>query len=262
MTAGAVTAGAVVAGAVVVEAAAPEDALLCGRVRLRQPEKGYRAAIDPVLLAAAVNPAENAAVLEVGCGTGAALLCLAVRRPDLRLTGLEKLPQAAALARENVALNGASGRAAVLEGCLLTPPTELTTQVFDHIMMNPPYLAADRASPPPDPWKAAANVEGDARLVDWIGFARARLRPKGVLTLIHRADRLGEIMAALAEGFGGVIVFPLWPRAGQDAKRVIVQATKGVKTPARLAAGLTLHGAAGGYAAAAAAVLNGAALMF
>ena len=242
------------------DAAAAEDALLGGRVRLRQPENGYRAAIDPVLLAAAVEPAQNAHVLEVGCGTGAALLCLAVRRPDLRLTGLEKLPRAAALALENVTLNGASARVAVLEGCLLTPPAELAGRDFDHVMMNPPYLAADRATPPPDPWKAAANVEGDARLVDWIAFARARLRPKGVLTLLHRADRLDEIMTALAGGFGGVTAFPLWPRAGQDAKRVIMQATKGVKTPARLAAGLTLHNEAGGYTAAAAAVLNGAAL--
>lgn len=236
------------------------DALLGGRVRLRQPENGYRAAIDPVLLAAAVEPAQNAAVLEVGCGTGAALLCLAVRRPDLRLTGLEKLPRAAALALENVALNGASGRVEVLDGCLLAPPPELAGRDFDHVMMNPPYLAADRATPPPDPWKAAANVEGDARLADWVGFARGRLRPKGGVTLIHRADRLDEIMTALAGGFGGVTVFPLWPRAGQDAKRVIVQATKGVKTPARLAAGLTLHNEAGDYTAAAAAVLNGGAL--
>lgn len=239
------------------DAAAAEDALLGGRVRLRQPEQGYRAAIDPVLLAAAVNPALGAAVLEVGCGTGAALLCLAVRRPDLRLTGLEKLPPAAALAQKNVALNAAAGRVDVLEGCLLTPPAALAAQTFDHVMMNPPYLAADRATPPPDPWKAAANVEGDARLADWIAFARARLRPRGVLTLIHRADRLDEILAALAGGFGGVVAFPLWPRAGQDAKRVIVQATKGVKTPARLAAGLALHDEAGGYTAAAAAVLNG-----
>lgn len=239
---------------------APEDALLGGRVRLRQPVKGYRAAIDPVLLAAAVNPAQGAAVLEVGCGTGAALLCLAVRRPDLRLTGLEKLPQAAALARENLTLNNLADRVEVLEGCLLAPPVELAAQTFDHVMMNPPYLAADRASPPPDPWKAAANVEGDARLVDWIAFARARLRPKGVLTLIHRADRLDEILAALAGDFGGVTVFALWPRLGQDAKRVIVRATKGVKTPARLAAGLALHDEAGGYTTAATPLLNGAAL--
>lgn len=237
-----------------------EDALLGGRVRLRQPATGYRAAIDPVLLAAAVDPPIGADVLEIGCGSGAALLCLAARRVDVRLTGLEKFPAAAALALENIALNGFNDRAIVAEGDLLRPPPSVAGRNFDHVMMNPPYLAADRATPPPDPWKAAANVEGDAKLIDWIGCAFARLKPKGGLTLIHRADRMDEIMAALAGRFGGVTLFPLWPQPGQCAKRILVAAVKGGKTPARLAPGLALHDAGGGYAPAAQAVLQGGAL--
>jgi tRNA1(Val) A37 N6-methylase TrmN6 len=238
----------------------PEDALLGGRVRLRQPENGYRAAVDPVLLAAAVEPPPGANVLELGCGSGAALLCLAVRRPDLRLVGLEKFPAAAALAQENVALNSAQDRATVVEGDLSAPPPLVAERFFDQVMLNPPYLPADKATPPPDPWKAAANVEGSAKLTDWIDCAHARLRPKGTLTLIHRADRLDEIMAALSGRFGAITLFALWPRTGEAAKRVLISGVKGSKTPGRLAAGLVLHEADGGYTDAAAAVLRGAAL--
>lgn len=237
-----------------------EDALLGGRVRLRQPDSGYRAAIDPVLLAAAVNPPSGAAVLDIGCGSGAALLCLAARRPDLFLTGLEKFPAAAALAQENVALNGAQQRAQVVEGCLLAPPPAVAERRFAAVMMNPPYLAAGAATPPPDPWKAAANVEGAAKLADWAACAHARLIPRGILTLVHRADRLADILAALGGRFGGVVLFPLWPRPGEPAKRILLSAVRDSRQPLRLAAGLVLHDAAGGYTDVAQAVLNGATL--
>ena len=79
---------------------------LGGRVRLYQPVKGYRAGVDPVLLAAAVPARAGDHVLELGCGAGQALLCLAARVPGLRLTGVELQAAYADLARRNGALNG------------------------------------------------------------------------------------------------------------------------------------------------------------
>src|SRR5512139_3877326 len=66
-----------------------DDRLLGGRVRLQQPASGFRAAIDPVLLAAAVPAGEGDIVLDVGCGTGAAALCLATRVEAAHVTGIE-----------------------------------------------------------------------------------------------------------------------------------------------------------------------------
>jgi tRNA1(Val) A37 N6-methylase TrmN6 len=82
------------------------------------------------------------------------------------------------------------------------------------------------------------------------------LRDKGGLTLIHRADRLGDILTALAGRAGGTIVFPLWPGEGKPAKRILLQATKGSAAPLILAHGLVLHRADGRNSEAAEAILR------
>lgn len=239
----------------------PIDTLLDGRVRLHQPESGYRAAIDPVLLAAFTAAVPGDRVLDVGTGTGAAALCLAARVPGATIIGLEKRAEAADFARRNVAVNEVAGRVTILDGDLLDPPPGLAPDFapvgFDRVMMNPPYLRAGAASPPPDPWKAAANVEGEAGLVDWLRFAAAMLKSSGTLTLVHRADRLDEILAALhGARFGSLTLVPLWPKAGEDARRILLSARKGGRSPARLTAGLILHGADGSYTDAAQRILR------
>lgn len=233
-----------------------EDALLDGRVRLRQPVGGYRAAIDPVFLAAAVPAEAGQAVLDVGCGVGAAALCLAHRVPGCRVAGLEVQPALAALARENAALNGLAGRVDVLTGNLLTPPPRLAPGSFHHVLTNPPFLAADHADPPADAGKALANVEGGADLAAWVRFCVNMLRHKGTLTIVHRADRLDELLILLRGRVGGIVVFPLWPKAGRAAKRVLLLARKGVATPLELRPGLVLHAEDGSYTSAADAILR------
>ena len=239
------------------------DLLLGGRLRLRQPDAGYRAAIDPVLLAAFTRAVPGDKVLDIGTGTAAAALCLAARVDGVAIVGLEKLPEAAEIARANVALNAAGDRITVVEGDLLRPPISAVQHLapgsFQRVMMNPPYLKAGTASVPPDPWKAAANVEGEARLGDWVKFAHRMLAARGELTLVHRADRFDDIMAALTPAFGSLVLVPLWPRAGGDARRLLVRAVKGGKSPARLTSGLVLHAeGSGGYSEAAEAILRDA----
>ena len=183
-----------------------EDALLDGRVRLRQRRGGYRAAIDPVLLAAAVPARDGERVLDAGTGTGAAALCLAVRVGGVRVTGLELFGEHVRLARGNVALNELTGRVEIVAGDVANPPAVLAAPPpagrFDHVMANPPHLPAGGARPPPDPGKAAANIEGDADLAAWIRFCLSMARAGGTVTLIHRADRAAEVVAGLADGAG------------------------------------------------------------
>jgi tRNA1(Val) A37 N6-methylase TrmN6 len=237
-----------------------EDTLLGGRVRLRQPLAGYRAAIDPVLLAAAVPIDAADGVLDIGCGAGAAMLCLAARVP-CRVTGIEAQRDLVRLAGDNIVLNDLAGRVSVMAGDLLRPPPRLEPGSFAHIMANPPFLEAGAASPSPDRKKAAATVEGEADLAAWVRFALAMVRPKGSLTFIHRADRMERLLAQLSGRTGEIVVFPLWAGHDKPAKRVIIRARKDVATPTRLTTGLVLHEADGRFTPAADAVLRGGAAL-
>jgi tRNA1(Val) A37 N6-methylase TrmN6 len=236
-----------------------EDALLGGRLRLRQPTSGYRVAIDPVFLAAAVPAGPRDAVLDVGCGVGAAALCLAARVPGCRVTGVEVQRDLVRLAGDNIVLNEFSAQVSVMQGDLLNLPPRLAPGAFDHVMANPPFLEAGSATAPADPGKATANVEGEANLAAWVRVALAMVRAKGSLSFIHRADRLDALLALLAGKAGEITLYPLWPGGGKPAKRVIIRARKQIASPTRLLAGMVLHEEDGRFTAAADAVLRGAA---
>jgi len=240
--------------------------ILGGRVHLIQPIGGYRVAIDPVLMAAAVPAMAGQTVLDAGSGTGAAALCLARRLPDVAVTGLELQAEMAELAGEGAVATGVADRVRFVTGDILEPPVEVPPDGFDHVMANPPYMEAGKGRTPPDPAKMTATVEGPARLADWVSFCVSRAKTRGTVTFVHRADRIEHVLAALAGRVGGLTVFPLWPSgtsggaaggaAGQPARRVLVQGRKGTQTPSAVAAGLVLHGEDGGYTDAAAAVLE------
>ena len=225
------------------EEAVTEDALLDGRIALRQPAAGYRVAIDPVLLAAAIPADESETVLDVGSGVGAAALCLAARVAECRVYGIEIQRDLVRLAAENVMLNGFEGRVDVMMGDLTQAPPRLAAGSFHHVMSNPPYLDADSGNPSPDAAKATATVEAQGDLAEWVDFCVRMARHKGSVTFIHRADRLDELLAHLRGKAGGAIVYPLWPTADRTrpAKRVIVQAIKGSAGPLKLLPGLSLH---------------------
>jgi tRNA1(Val) A37 N6-methylase TrmN6 len=234
-----------------------EDALLGGRVRLRQPIEGARVSIDPVFLAASVPVQPGEVVLDIGCGTGAAMLCVAAREPQCRLTGLERQRELVRIAGDNIILNGMAARASVMVGDLLNPPPRISAGAFDHVIANPPYLNRERANETLNQGRAEATIEGDAELGDWIRFALTMAKPKGTVTLIHRADRIEMVLGHFAGRAGEIVVFPLWPAVGKPASRIIVRARKQVASPARLAVGMVLHEADGRFSQAAEAVLRG-----
>lgn len=218
------------------EDALSRDAFLCGRLHLWQPIKGYRAATDPVLLAAACPAKPGDRVLDLGCGAGAAALCLAARVPGLALAGLELQPAYATLAGRNAAENGIAMQ--VECGDLARMPATLRRD-FDQVIANPPYYPAG-GTPSPNAARARA-LQVETPLGDWVQAAARRLAPGGWLTLICGADGLPEVLAAMGGKLGSASVLPLQPRAGRPALRIVMRARKGGKGAFRLLAPLVLH---------------------
>lgn len=229
-----------------------EDLLLGGQVRIRQPARGYRVNVDTVLLAAAVP--YGARLLEAGCGVGGALLCVARRYPESGFVGVERDPAAAALAAENVELNGA--HAEII--CADILDRDAVGGGFDGVFLNPPFDAPGEGNPPA-PERQAAHV-ADAPLEAWIKALADKLTGGGALTLIHKAEALPLVLAALKGRLGSVAVRPVAPRAEAPAGRILVRALKGGRAPFRVLPALALHDDAGAkYSGAAEAVLRGGA---
>lgn len=233
----------------------PEIHVLNHKVRLLQAENGFRTSLDSVFLGAACMAEAGDRVLDMGCGVGGASFCLLWRVPQTHMTGVDIQQSHIDLARRNIQLNAMEGRAeffcADITGYKSDKP-------FDHVICNPPYLEAGTYTVSSSEERATAlGHEGsELSLKDWLDAGFHNLRSGGSLTMIHRADAVDKIVQGLGRRFGAIEVIPLYPRAGQEAKRVIVRAIKDRKTPARLREGIILHEADGAYTAKADAILR------
>lgn len=236
-----------------------DDAFLGGRLRLLQPKKGHRAGSDAVFLAAATPARPGESVLDAGAGNGAAGLCLLARVPDLRLTAVDVDAASCALARENAARNGFTDRADSIVTDVTADadrwPPELRARRYDQLIANPPFHAAGTVRHPDTDRRRAYQME-EGGLARWIWFLTAMAAPRAWLTVIHRAEALPELLGLLEGRFGDLAVFPLIPREGRAAIRVIVGGRRGGGSPTRHCAGLVLHDEGGRYTREAEAILR------
>jgi tRNA1(Val) A37 N6-methylase TrmN6 len=238
-----------------------EDAVLGGRLVLRQPRRGHRVGHDAILLAAAVTAHPGDQAVDLGAGVGAAGLALARRIEGLAVTLVEIDPALEALAAANAARNGLAARVRSVCIDVTGPAASLTAAglaagMATHVLMNPPFNAPQH-NPSPDPARRSAHMASGETLDRWVATAARLLDATGTLTLIWRADGLGDVLAALAAGFGAVSVLPVYPKPDAPAIRILVRAVKASRAPLAILPGLTLADAAGTPTPAAEAILRG-----
>ena len=214
------------------------DAFLSGQLTVEQPKSGYRAATDPVFLAASITAKPNQTVLDVGCGVGVASLCLGTRIPDLSITGLEVQTEYAALAAKNAVSNEID--LDVVAGDLFDMPKALKNHSFDIVITNPPYFDLESGTVASDAGKAIAN-SAEFSTSDWARACLKRLRPKGWIYIIQTTSQLPQILSALVEQTGDIRIKPIASREQRAAKRVIVAARKGSAAPMQLLAPFVVH---------------------
>jgi len=212
------------------------DDFLNGKVKLRQSVRGVRATSDAVLVAAAVQAKTNDAVLDVGAGNGIIGLCIGARVP-IQLTALEIQENLVQLIQENAALN--DRKITVIRTDLFNINDPLKGKTFHHVVTNPPFYDAtgkERSNK-----EQATAYMAHFNLNDWLAYCLKHLRPKGTFTLIHRPEKLGQILMILEQKLGAIEVIPIYSKSRQTAKRVVVRGTLGSNKPTVICAGITLH---------------------
>jgi tRNA1(Val) A37 N6-methylase TrmN6 len=249
------------------ESATTVDSLLDGRIEIEQPRRGWhRAGLDALFLAAAVPAHAKGLVVDLGAGVGTAGMAAAARVPGIEVLLAERDPHALDLARGNLerpANAGFAGRCRVVAVDIAGPMKArevagLGREVASHVLMNPPYFAPRSVRASPSPGRAEAHVLEGGGIEDWARAACAVLEPRGRLTMIFKGDGLAEVLAALTDRVGEVAIFPLFPRAGIAAHRLIVTGVKGSRAAPRILPGMVLHpGGSGRYLPEAEAILRG-----
>jgi tRNA1(Val) A37 N6-methylase TrmN6 len=241
------------------KAATSDDAVLGGRLVLRQPLRGHRVGHDAILLAAATSAQSGDHAVDLGAGVGGAGLALARRIAGVAVTLMEIDPALTALAAGNAERNGLSDRVRAV--CLDVEASAadfaaagLAPGSAACVLMNPPFNVSQQRSP--DQARRLAHAASGATLEQWLRTAARLLHIDGVVTLIWRADGLADVLAALSKEFGAITVLPVHPKPGAAAIRVLVRATKGNRAPLALLPGFLLADADNKPTAAAEAVLR------
>jgi tRNA1(Val) A37 N6-methylase TrmN6 len=238
-----------------------EDAFLGGKLSILQPERGYRAGIDAVFLAATIPVADGETVFEAGIGAGVVSLCLLARNPLLHVTGIEIATRYSVLCEQNAKRNNFTDNVHVIQADVKDAMRRDLAYMpehnsFSHAFANPPYFEDGKVTASPSVLKATAHAFGPDDLEMWIKVMHAMVTLRGTVTLIHRAETLGKILNAMDGKFGDIRVAPLFARTGTAASRVIVQGIKGSRAPMQLLPGLILHEDSSAFTADAEAVLR------
>lgn len=224
---------------------ATEKSLLGGHLHLLQPKKGYRSAIEPVILAASCNAKADEKILDLGCGVGTASLCLASRlhKKKLTIVGVDCQKDLIDLGKKNIELNNMADTLSFLYGDIShLSHKQLPRGCFHHVITNPPFYKQKDADPSPYKSKHIGHIETTVQLKEWLYYCKKFLRSQGVLTIIYCAERMSELLEGLVfHNFGAIEVIPLWPRSGVCAKRVVLRAKKCRRLSTKIHPGIVLH---------------------
>ncbi len=238
-----------------------EDAFLGGKLKILQPEKGFRAGIDSVFLAATIPAQPGETLFEAGIGTGVAALCVAERVSNIHITGVEIAQRYAIMAEQNAKRNQLENCIRVIKGDVKDALRRELAQwpehgSFSHAFANPPFFDNDKSTSSPNSLRAVANTFGPEDLEFWVKVLGTMVALRGSVTFIHRAEALGRLLRSMEDRFGDIRVAPLYAREGMAASRVIVQGIKGARGPLQLLPGLVLHTAGSQFTPEAEAILR------
>ena len=259
---------------------------LGNHLNLAEPADSLSACLDTIFVACACPAQNNQRILDTGCGIGSAGFCVLHHVPTAHIIGIDRDETLIAYAQKNALTNHLEDQTHFLVHTIhagAKPSTDsflgLHAHSFDHVMCNPPFLHTQKHTlpcPTQTPCRNKAlghththnedsqnenaqneNTSESDFLSHWLDFIYASLKPRGTLTLIHRADCMDWLMRILTKRWGAIEIFPLFPHKNAPASRLIIRCVPNRKTPPRLHTGMILHDSQGNYTQEANAILRG-----
>ena len=216
-----------------------EDLFLGGKLAICQLKEGYRAGNDPVLLAASLALKQYQTLLDLGCGVGTAFLCALAREKSLEVTGVELQKPLSDLAKSNCKKNRLS--AEIINSDINEMWKVIGDRTFDHVIFNPPFMDSNKGTVSLNREKSLSNFSSEEELENWLKVGMKRLKPKGTISLILRAESLGIVLKTLEEKVGSINILPIASFEEEPCSRIIVSGKLGSKGNLSLLSPLVMH---------------------
>ncbi len=224
------------------------DELQRNGYRIIQKKDGFCFGMDAVLLSGFARAGKGARVLDLGTGTGIIPILMRAKTEAAELKALEIQPEVADMARRSVALNGLADTVEIVKGDICRASEIFGAATFDVVTSNPPYKLAGHGLPNPDSAKAIARHEVLCTFEDVAREAARVLKPGGHFYLVHRPERLTELIALMQKyGLEPKRMKFVHPYINKEANMVLIDAVRGGKPYMRLEAPIIVYKEPGTY---------------
>ena len=169
-------------------------------LKIIQNKEGFCFGIDSVLLSDfAKNIKKGSKVLDLGTGTGIIPILLCGKTELKKIVGVEIQEEVSNMAKRSIKLNNLENRFEIINENILNLNNIYKNQTFDVVVTNPPYKKNGTGIVNEDEKKIISRHEITAKLEDFIKIAKDLLKDKGEFYMVHRPERLVDILSILRE---------------------------------------------------------------
>lgn len=224
------------------------DELQRNGYRIIQKKDGFCFGMDAVLLSGFARAGKGAKVLDLGTGTGIIPILLRAKTEAAQIKALEIQSEVAEMATRSVVLNGLEDTIEIVQGDICQASQIFGAAQFDVVTSNPPYKLSGHGLPNPDSAKAIARHEVLCTFEDVAREAAKCLKPGGHFYLVHRPERLTELIAMMQKyGLEPKRMKFVHPFVDKEANMVLVDAVRGGKPYLRMEAPIVVYKEPGIY---------------
>ncbi len=218
-------------------------------LKIIQDENGFCFGIDSILLSNFAKEIKaNSEVLDLGTGTGILSILLSEKTKLKKIYGIEVQSEVAEMAKRSVVMNNLEQKVEIINENIKNLANIFEKNKFDAIVTNPPYKELNSGIINENKKKLISRHEISASLVDFIKVSFDMLKDKGSLYMVHRPERLVDILYELRKN-------KLEPKniqfvhssIGKEPKLILIKAVKNAKRFLKIEKPLYIYNKDGSY---------------
>lgn len=220
-------------------------------LKIIQETDGFCFGIDSILLSDfAKNIKKNSKVADLGTGTGIIGLLLCKKTNLAEMTGIEIQEDVANMAERSIKLNNLEEKFRIINSNIneIFSKKLLEKNVFDVVVMNPPYKEVGTGEINENEKKLISRHEIKANLSDFIKTASGMLKDKGELYIVHKPERMPDIIQKLRENkIEPKELRVVYSNKNSEASLILIKAVKGGKKFLKIDRPLYIYNESGKY---------------